>query len=445
MRLAHLFSPQLLIPMTLLTPYVFLLHYGVTALEFLILGFFVIVIVPSVIERDLWIPRFMVVFWALLTMGYIGGLINGVQWRVPIGLWNLNFGYKMLLAFAAFYAAFSFRGPVDRIFGSRFFVIFTGVLGAIALIYPFLAYSTKIQFFGVLYPPDSGFERYFTSRRMPGLGINANVYSFMALTYLTIAYRGFLDRTVTLFVPLTLLLIILVLSSKLTIVLALAGCGALTIHRAFRLRIGRPTQQLSLAFDKRGLLVTSVACASLLGIVFLATQTATGKTIVDSYATVKRFEAIMEKRGPDEGPVGFALRVHYWKKGLKRVELAPVLGIARDPFRRLSGTVVGFYNPHNEFLRMWILYGLVGLCAWLYLIAYMLYKNHRHKVGIEWLIIYAFLGVFMFFDGGLDDPRIITYLFLLLGLNWRAIARAKHAQQTTVPAIAPQAVTAPSH
>ena len=164
----------------------------------------------------------------------------------------------------------------------------------------------------------------------------------------------------------------------------------------------------------------------MIGLVIFATQTTAGKNVMDTYATVRRFEAMLEERSIDDKPYGFALRVQLWKKGLARAELAPILGIAKDPFLSMKGTLVGFYGPHNEFLRMWLLYGFTGLVAWVYLLGYMLYANLRYKTGIEWIILYGALALFMMFDGGVDDPRVATYLLLMFGLNWGQIRRARN-------------------
>ena len=425
MSLASSFSPKLLIPLTLLSPYVFILHYKISLLELVVWAFLFVVLLPTIARREFRLPKFLLVYLLLMTIGYVGALTNGLSWGVPIGVWNLNFFYKVIIGVAAFCVGLRYTGEMSELFRSRFLIVMMVLLGAIALIYPFLTFDMKVKYFSIFYGQGSDYERYLTDRRMPGLGLNANVYAFMVYSYLLFSFRAFLDGKISFVVPLIAFLVILVLSSKLVIALAVATCAALIIYRSLRFRKSESGEGINVGIGKRGAAVGAALFLTLVAIVAAATQTAAGKRVIDSYATVKRFEAILSQEAQGGPPQGFELRVHYWKKGLQRAELAPVLGIAKDPFVRMAGSLVGFYQPHNEFLRMWLLYGLAGLIAWIYLLSYLTYKNARHKTQIEWLVLYGALFAFMMFDGGLDDPRVNVYLFMMLGLNWAQIKKSK--------------------
>lgn len=421
MNVSTLFSAKLLVPLTLLTPYVFVLHYGISILELLVFAFLLLLVLSVEAIR---FPKFLLVFYVLFTLGYFGALINGLQWNVPIGIWNLNFFYKMLVGIGAFFVGVKYRNDLISIFSSHTFLIAVLVLASIALVYPFLSFETKINYLGVFYPPDSGFERYFTSRRMPGLGLNANIYAFIVFSYLLFSFRAFLNKHISLIRPLLLFLVILVLSSKVMIALSVAACTFMLFQKTLHMYLSRLTGALQIGIHRRGFVITSSIVVILLCAGIIATQTSAGRAVVDSYATVARFQRLLSAaESPDGEPRGFARRIVLWKKGLDRVQMAPLLGIAKDPFKRLSDSLVGFYNPHNEFLRMWALYGFAGLCAWIFLLSYMLYKNMRRNTGVEWVILYVALAFFMMFDGGLDDPRVTVYLLLVLGLNWAELTR----------------------
>ena len=430
MTIGALFSPRFLLPLTLLTPYVFVLHYGISVLELLLWLYLLLAVLPAILQLRLRLPKFLLIFLGLYTFGYLGALTNGVNWGVPIGVWNLNFFYKAILGIGAFCAGMSYRADIAKIFQGRLMLFTIVLLGALAVVYPFLAFETKVRYFGIFYPQGSGFEEYLTSRRMPGLGLNANVYAFIVYCYMTFSLRAFLEGKTHFVIPLVSFLVILVLSSKLIIALAVATGLFLVARSAVRFSKTAAGDGLLLAFRKRGFSVAVGLTTVAVLIVFAATQTKTGQQIVDGYATVQRFEAAFAQQSPDERPQGFALRFEYWQKGLDRVELAPFLGIAKDPFRRINDSLVGFYNPHNEFLRMWLLYGLAGLAAWCYLLGYMIYKNLRHDTDIVWVLLYGALIVFMIFDGGLDDPRVNAFFYLFLGLNWSQIRRAKAIPET---------------
>lgn len=420
--LHRIFSPKLLVPLTLLTPYVFVLQYGVSALELLVFLALTLVLLPTVLFRQASIPAFLVAFLTLYSLGYLGALLNGIHWSVPVGVWNLNFFYKILLALGAFYISASYPHEIHTVLRSRLFLATLCVLGAVAIVYPFLSYDTKIQYFSILYRPGSDFEQYFTSRRMPGLGINANVYSFMLFSYLLFVFRNFIERTTSWLFPLLCFISILVLSSKTVIALSVAGCTAILAGHTLRRTRGSDASARRIFLNLRCAKLLSVFLILTLLSVFFAMYTQTGRTVVDSYATVQRFQALLEQTPDTEGePTGLALRLTLWSRGLDRAELAPILGIARDPFNSLRGSLVGFYNPHNEFLRMWILYGICGLAAWVFLLAHLIQENLRHGKSIEWPAFYFGLIVFMLFDGGLDDPRIMVFTFLMVGMNYRSL------------------------
>jgi len=425
MSINTLFSPKLFLSLSLLTPYVFVLHYGISVLELFIWAFLLMVLMPTIIQTEFKVPRFLLIFYLLFTIGYVGALINGVFWQVPIGIWNLNHFYKLLLGIGAFCIGMQYRGEIGDLFKSKLVLVTILTLGLIAVTYPFLSYDTRIAYFGVFYPPDSGFERYFTSRRLPGLGVNANVYAFMVFSVFLFSFRAYLDSRIRFVIPLVSFLIILVLSSKLSVAFAVGAGVALILNRSVLLSVSRVNRHIRLVLRRRALSVGIGLILTLVGLAIVATQTAVGKNVVDTYATAARFEAILEAGSLDSKPHGFELRFQLWKKGIERAELAPVLGIAKDPFLSMKGTLVGFYGPHNEFLRMWLLYGFAGLVAWVYLLCYMLYVNRRNRTGVEWMLFYGALAVFMMFDGGLDDPRVAAYLQLMLGLNWSQIRRTR--------------------
>lgn len=425
MSTSTLFSPKLVLPLSLLTPYVFVLHYGISVLELFIWAFLLMVLMPTIIRTEFKVPRFLLIFYLLFTIGYVGALINGVFWQVPIGIWNLNHFYKLLLGIGAFCIGMQYRGEIGDLFKSKLVLVTILVLGLIAVTYPFLSYDTRIAYFGIFYPPDSGFERYFTSRRLPGLGVNANVYAFMVFSVFLFSFRAYLDSRIRFVIPLVSFLIILVLSSKLSVAFAVGAGVILILNRSVRVSVSRVNRHIRLVFRRRALSVGIGLIFTVVGLAIVATQTTVGKNVMDTYATVGRFEAILEAGSLDGKPHGFELRFQLWKKGIQRAELAPVLGIAKDPFLSMKGTLVGFYGPHNEFLRMWLLYGFAGMVAWVYLLSYMLYVNRRNRTGVEWMLFYGALAVFMMFDGGVDDPRVAAYLQLMLGLNWSQIRRMR--------------------
>lgn len=410
-------KPQILFPLVLITPFIFIAHYGITVLEVIIIYTFFVSALPKIIDGSFRLPRFLLIFLMLYSFGWLGAVINGLIWNVPIGYWNLNFIYKAFLTIGAYYIGLKYYQDPELIVTGSFFYLVVLCVGMIAATYPFLTPEQRFSFFGIFYMPESGAERYFTSSRFPGLGINANIYSFFIYCYLLFSFHLWIKNKTSTVIPIILFGIILVLSSKLVIFLSTVSCAAILVHKSVRAKVIQFSSQhcyTRLWISKRRLcLIGLVAVFSVSSLLFV-TQTAPGRLIAGRYATIERFKQFLE---PHDQPYGLELRVSLWERGLERVQLAPFFGIPRNLFSKEEGHILSFYNPHNEFIKLWMLYGFMGLIAFVYLIIYLSVINLSKKSDISWKLIFPALGFFLFFDGGVEAPRVVCFLFMLIGSN----------------------------
>jgi len=412
MKANKLFSPALLVPLTLLTPYVFVAQYGISVLELVVFSFVLLILIRPGKQTIPHIPTFLFIFLCLYAAGFLGALINGaLAWGVPVGYWNMGFFYKLLLALGAFWLGTNNTRSIAEILKNRWVKFAILALCILALVYPFLSFDFRMKYLSVFFGGE-GIEENFHNPRMPGVGINNVIYSFMLVCFLIVSFQAFLNKNISLLIPTALLLTILSLSSKLAIGLGVLSCFILFLAKIVPRHAAIPYRNIKLLAGL-GLIVLVAG--------FILTQTEFGLKIQQSYATVQRFEAAFAE--DHDEPVGFELRFLRWAQGIERVQLAPLLGIAKDPFLSQEGPLVGFYKPHSEWIRIWMFYGMAGLVAWLLLVTAMIILNMKNKIQLEWVLLYfSFVG-FMLYDGGVDAPRFVPFWFYLIGLNYSLIRK----------------------
>jgi len=430
MRLSKLYTPGLLLPLGLLTLYVPIAHYYVSILELLILGYVFIVIGRALNHPLPHTPTFLIVFFMLYTAGFMGALLNGVlHWDVPAGIWNLNFYYKLLLALGAFWLGAQNTQSLAEIFANRWVKLAVLALTILMLYYPFMDQGLRLQIIGPFWN-DPNIDELLRNPRMPGLGINNVIYAMMLACLLILSFQQFLEARISALLPVSLALIVLSLASKLAIGVGFLSCIILFVVKVL---------PRNAVMTVRNIKMVGVSAILLVILGYVLVYTELGSAIQDAYATVQRFEAILGAGGGE--PVGFELRHGYWIEGLRRVELAPFLGIAMDPFNSQLGSLVGFYNPHNEWIRLWMLYGALGLAAWILLLASLVVLNIRRQLRLEWVLLYGSFIAFMLYDGGVDAPRFVPYWFYLIGLNYSLLVKQRsgrfsfHKNRHVVPQV----------
>ena len=146
---------------------------------------------------------------------------------------------------------------------------------------------------------------------------------------------------------------------------------------------------------------------------------------LSSVATIMLFS------GERSGESGLARRLINMMGGVDRVAAAPILGVPRvKPGDRAFPHILEFSYPHNEYLMIWMFYGLLGLIAYLYLFAVLFYLNVRHRMSVKWLLVYFGMMVQMLVDIAFFDFQITTIFFIIVGLNIREMYRKDAAALT---------------
>jgi hypothetical protein len=416
----HRFSANaamICLPLMLAPPILMFGPYGITLPEVIaaIAGF---ILVLTVRPRA-GVPLGLLVYLGCYTVGWLGSLFNAYEWKVPIGPWNVTFVYTLGLALLAYIAGRYSTRRAEEIFTSRFATVMVFGVAAFAAAWPLLPVPVR-QLVLTPFVESTDIPR-IGSPRFPGIGINANQYAFMVYILFLFAFDAYLRRRANGILPLAAFTIILAAASRTVVVLAVGTALVLLVRSMRRDERRRLLSTLWPAASRRRIALVIVIIAGMIGagLVYSA-------QVRQAFALYERFEEMLGasvSARNDAGLTGLNTRLPMWEIGMRRVELAPVLGIPRDPGRPDDDTnPLYYYTPHNEFIFVWTTYGVIGLFAHVFLLGYLVVMNLRRGADGRWLLLYGAIAAQMLFDAVFQGPRVIVFAFLVIGLNFKQIA-----------------------
>ena len=127
-----------------------------------------------------------------------------------------------------------------------------------------------------------------------------------------------------------------------------------------------------------------------------------------------RFQKAIEGR---EEESSFKVRFSAWNLGLERVALSPVFGIVRHRYMSSDTDALFFTTPHNEFIELWMFFGVAGVFAHIFLLGTLLKRNLCLKAELPWALLYLALVVQMLFDAAFSGVRFHALFFMIVGIN----------------------------
>ena len=406
------------LPLVLAPPMATIGQFGITLTELLVVyaGFLILTLNRTPSQGT---PIFMVVFLLLFCLGWIGSLYNAWDWQIPVSAGNVVFLYTPLLALFGYLVGRRSERSLSHIVDSRYARFIIIGVAVFAAAYPFLSPGTR-QLIMTPFINELFYSR-LASPRFPGIGINANVYSFMVWVFFVFSLDSYLKGKAPALIPFAAMTIIVAAAGRTITVLMLASLLVLLIAAARR--SGR------VAMDRLRAAVTRRRALTLGALVVLLVSAAIayGAQARDAFTLYIRFQDMFS----DTEYGGLRTRTDVWAIGLERLELSPILGIPRDPGRVDDSNPLYFYTPHNEFIYFWTTFGLLGLLAHLYLIGRMILANLRMKAALPWLMLYGGMILQMMFDSVFGGPRATAFVFMLIGLNIKYLSelRAARTQQ----------------
>lgn len=410
------FIALICVPMMLAPPMAMIGPYGITLAEAMILfgGIMLLAIHGNDAVR---LPAVLVMYLAAYSLGWLGSLFNGFNYGITFSPGHLSLLYVFGLCVCGYVVGRYSKYGIDEIMTSRVTAWFVVIVAVIAIVYPFLSPGTRAL---VLRPViNQEFMARLASPRFPGMGLNANVYSFIVYVFFLFTMAGFLAKRGSALVPLGALIIILGAASRTVTALALASAAVLiaaslapTWIRKARSAIFADTRS-----RRRAILVMTTIFAVGLPVVVIY-----GSRISEIFTLYDRVSELLAGNQAS----GLSNRQELWSLGIERIKLSPILGIPKDLSRPETDTnPLYYYSPHNEFIYFWGTFGLLTMLAHVYLIVSMILANLRRRAGVVWLLLYGAMIVQMTFDALFQGPRVVAFCFMIIGLNMRYLAGLK--------------------
>lgn len=392
------------LPLVLAPPMVMIGQYGVTLAEFMVVAAgFAILAFRERPPRGT--PVFMITYLLLFCLGWLGALFNAFRWNIPVGPGNIVFFYTLLLAWFGFLVGRYSDWHLGEIVRSRFATVVVLGVALFAAAYPFISPAMR-QLVMTPFINEMFYPR-LASPRFPGIGLNANVYSFMVFIFLIFSLQAYLKDRGSPLLPLAAIVIIVSAAGRTITVLSLLSILVLvgaTARSSVRATIDRVRAAMT---RRRALTVGAVIMA------LTAAAIAYGAQAKDAFTLYVRFQDMFSNTEYS----GLRTRTDVWAIGVERVKLAPILGIPVDPSRLDDSNPLYFYTPHNEFLYFWTIFGITGLLAHAYLLTRMIAANLRRGAELPWFLLYGGMMLQMMVDSVFSGPRAIAFFFIVIGLN----------------------------
>lgn len=403
-----------IIPLPLVAPAVPIGYYalGVTDICVLLWGAF------AFMGGKLRSPRGspMMAYMALYFMGWLLATANGPRFGVNAEWADFVIGYRLafhLLAWSMGYMAFT---SVERAATSRPALLLMSAAAGLVVLYTVLPHSQRIELMAQLAPNWSREELAGVCRksRFPGIGQNPNIYTFFPLCIFLFSLQRFVKGESSPLIPALAMITITSAASRKTVATAAVAALIICLFRSRALyprivagirRPSKPTARL-------------VAILAVLAIGGIVLGLASRGYLSD------RFRA---KYAEGDNTEDFLYRLRKWRVGMQRVSMAPVLGLPRPSSsdRRGLPYLIRMSSPHNEFIQIWMWYGVAGLVAHLYLFGSLISRNLRQKTDPVWLVFYVAVIIQMLVDTALKDYQVSAVFFAVAGNNWRMLSERR--------------------
>ena len=393
-----------LLPLFLMSPMLTIGGFGLTIAE--ILTFFTGVVFLMGLKGNIKFPVILILFIFLTVVGRIGAFMNSLDYDIPLNYAKIVFLFIIFIQVISYFIGRYSKITFNEIIVSRFAKVVFVVLAVLSLIYIVSDFDTRVRVLTLFFPKGMDFIR-FNSPRFPGLGINANIYSFIVFMFLVMSVRTYLENKSNFLIPFLCLVIIFSITSKTTIIVSMIALLFFSIYFYCRKNTDSLTKKKAIR-----IMITLSIIFFIIVIVSI---------VFAEYVII--FQRFDELLGNSENINSLNDRFEIWQLGIERVKIAPIFGIDVVQADLASDTKpIYFATPHNEFLFYWMSLGIAGLLAYSILLIYLVWINLLPKFRIEWIIIYSALIIQMFFDGAFQTLRFQFIFFIFLGLNFRELA-----------------------
>jgi hypothetical protein len=348
----------------------------------------------------------------LFFLGWLFATVNGYQYGVRLQTGDLVILYRLAFCFAAWWLGYRAVTSVDRVFISRVTQAAAFAVIGIAVYFAFSSYGSRVALISLFQPMTPNVNLACLVGRLPGINEAVNIYSFVPLCALIFSFDSFMRRSGGILVATLSLLLIIALGSRLTVATAAFVLAAIFLFPG----IGKgvwPTQAWGSRMKPRNRLL--VAIVLVFAVLLSAWLWSLGVVGIRLDTKLSRTEAVEDTH----------YRQHKWHLGMRRVGMAPILGIPmpRGEEREHGGYFLKMIAPHNEFIQIWMWYGFLGMAAHAYLLLRLVWRNIQYRTGTAWLLFYLAVVLRMLFDAAFKSYLFSGLFFALAGLNWQLMDR----------------------
>ena len=401
-----------LIPLIAVSPLIRFGPYG------MLLTDAVIIIVGLLIlsKARLGIKNFFFLFLLLFTIGWIcSNLWALIIFKSIPQVAELNHLYRILFYYSAFWIGYQSKYSIEEILSSRYARIIFFILSSFVILYILLNTGLKIKLMSLFV---SVRDIKMSKDRFPGLNSNINVYSFIILMITLFSFHYLLKGNRKLFIPFLLTSFVLLAGrSRKILFFYLVFIIFNLIKYYFFDSETRIIKHYRLNFTTAILLTAIIIGLSFGSYFFLKSNR--GERIIAGFKILvlskQETQGLRSHYGTNSD---FSMRFSYMKKGLQRVAESPIFGIPKmRDVKNGSSDILYFHKAHNEFIVIWMYYGIIGLLAFVYFLFYIIYFNYRKRQYI-WVYLYIILMLQAFFDTAFFSYQLCSILFIFIGLNF---------------------------
>lgn len=342
--------------------------------------------------------------WALATL-------NGLRFEIEFQLRDLVIFYPVAVAFLGWQVGYQARGSMERYSTSRVAMAAVGTALGIVVVYTVSSYSDRLALISRFAPMTPKLETACLMDRFPGLGQNPNIYGFFPVLILVFSFDSFLKKRSSILIPAMAILVVLATGSRKSFIFALVAVLVLLVFSRRELGMDEGGKRIR---RRNRVMAALVLLGVGLGISRLVSHRIVSNRAIESLQNNERVA------------LDANYRLRKWSLGFRRVAMAPILGIPRprEEVDRMN-YFLAMAHPHNEFIQIWMWYGLLGLLAHVYLLSKLVSRNLRYRSGPVWYLFYGAVILQMMVDTAFKSHAWAAVFFMIAGYNWAMLKEPK--------------------
>jgi len=397
-------------PLALIGPSIVLGGYAVGSLDALIWGSAMVAVLRSVPLPSSRSP--ITTYLLLFFLGWLFATVNGYQYGIRFQAGDLVMLYRLAFCLAAWWLGCRAMVSASRAITSPLSQAASVAVIGLATCFAFLPYGGRVVLISLFQPVTPNVNLACLVGRFPGVNEAVNIYSFVPLCALIFSFESFMQRRGGIIMAIVNLLVIVSLGSRLTAATAASVVAVIFLFPG----TGEgewPTRVRGARMKSRSRFL--VALLLMIAVLLSAWLWSIGVVGTRLDTKLDRAETLEDTH----------YRQHKWSLGMRRVRMAPFLGIPipRGEERERGGYFLKMIAPHNEFIQIWMWYGFLGMAAHVYLLVRLVRRNIQYRTGTAWLLFYLAVVLRMLFDAAFKSYLFSGLFFALAGLNWQMMDR----------------------